>query len=217
MKPWATLLVCGLLAGGPAGTRAADPPALPRFSQLLATPDRAATGLDRLSSDQLAVLDALVRRDLVAQSAPRRTDAPAPPARFSQRLTDDERRNAGLAALTEAERVRLDAFAERNASVTLARALLSPPTFVPLSVRARVAESAKSAGPEIHGSFTLGMGFGKGYSEKFGGMTLTYEDPARGYALAFSYTESHIKGAAPFYLRDPLHDPVDLPRFAPER
>ena len=131
MKPWATLLVCGLLAGGPAGTRAADTPALPRFSQLLATPDRAATGLDRLSSDQLAVLDALVRRDLVAQSAPRRTDAPAPPARFSQRLTDDERRNAGLAALTAAERVRLDAFAERNASVTLARTLLSPPTFVP--------------------------------------------------------------------------------------
>ena len=61
------------------------------------------------------------------------------------------------------------------------------------------------------------MGFGKGYSEKFGGMTLTYEDPARGLALAFSYTESHIKGAAPFYVRDPLYDSVGLPRFAPER
>ena len=209
------LFVRGLLALAPAVAPAAEAAALARFSQSLATPDRSAAGLDRLSSDQLAVLDALVRRDLVAQSAPRRTDTPAPPARFSERLSDDERRNAGLAALTAAELARLDACAERNANAILARTLLSPPTFVPLSVRARVAETTKATGPEIHGSFTLGLGVGKGYSERFGGMTLTYEDPVRNFAVSFSYTESHLKGAAPFYARDPLYDQPGLPRFAP--
>ena len=74
-----------------------------------------------------------------------------------------------------------------------------------------------ATGPEIHGSFTLGMGFGKGYSERFGGMTLTYEDPARNLAISFSYLESHVKGAGPFYLRDPLYDANRIPRFGIER
>ena len=93
--------------------------------------------------------------------------------------------------------------------------LLSPPTFVPLSVRARVAE-AKPKTPEIHGSLTLGFGVGSGgYSERFGGMTLTYEDPVRNFAVSFSYSESHIKGAAPYYVRDPLYDPTAFPRYSP--
>ena len=63
---------------------------------------------ERLTSDQIAVIDALIRRDLAAQLTPRRGDAP-PAARFSQRLSDDERRNAGLAALSGPEIERLDA------------------------------------------------------------------------------------------------------------
>ena len=220
MKPWARLIACGWLALAPALARAAAPTSDPRFSQSLATADRTAAGLGRLSSDQVAVLDALIRRDLTAQSAPRRADAPAPVARFSQRLTADERRNAGLAALAEAELARLDALVERNATAALARTLLAPPTFVPLSIRARVAET-KTA-PEIHGSFSLSYGFGKGYSEKTGGMTLTYEDPARNLAISFSYTETHVKGAGPYYLRDPylgrdpFYDADRFPRYSPE-
>ena len=219
MKLWVRLIACGWLALLTALTlvaTAADTPAPTRFSQSLTSADRTATGLDRLSSDEIVVLDALIRRDLATQSAPRRADAPALPSRFSQRLTGDERRNAGLAALTETEQLKLDSLADRNAASLLSRTFLAPPAFVPLSVRARVAE-AKATGPEIHGSFTLGMGFGKGYSERFGGMTLTYEDPARNLAISFSYLESHVKGAGPFYLRDPLYDANRIPRFGTER
>lgn len=217
MTPWATLLVCILLAVPPAGAASAgvgDGAATSRFSPSLSAGDRTAAGLDRLSSDQVAVLDALVRRDLITQATPRRADAPPLPARFSQRLSADERRNAGLDALTETELVQLELFVERRISAALGQVLLAPPTFVPLSVRARVAE-AKSQTPEIHGSFTLGMGFGKGYSEKFGGMTLTYEDPVRNFAVSLSYAESHIKGAAPFYVRDPLYAMDRFPRYSP--
>ncbi len=212
------LLVCTLLAAPPAGAASpvsADGVAASRFSPSLSTRDRTAAGLDRLSSDQVAVLDALVRRDLAAQAAPRRADAPPLAPRFSLRLSADERRNAGLGLLTETELAQLELFVERRISSALGQVLLAPPTFVPLSVRARVAE-AKPQTPEIHGSFTLGMGFGKGYSEKFGGMTLTYEDPVRNFAVSFSYAESHIKGAAPYYLRDPLDDTDRFPRYSPE-
>lgn len=218
MKLRALLLACLFPAALPAGAASApsaEPAAAARFSQSLATTERTAAGLERLSSDQVAILDALVRRDLTAQATPRRADAPPLPARFSQRLSADELRNAGLATLTAAELTQLDQFVERRVSSSLARALLSPPTFVPLSVRARVAE-AKPKTPEIHGSFTLGMGFGSGgYSERFGGMTLTYEDPIRNFAVSFSYSESHIKGAPPYYVRDPLYDPTAFPRYSP--
>ncbi len=218
MKLGVRLIACGLLALLTALTlvAAADTPAPTRFSQSLTSADRTSTGLNRLSSDEIAVLDALIRRDLATQSAPRRADAPALPSRFSQRLTGDERRNAGLAALTETEQLKLDSLADRNAASLLSRTFLAPPAFVPLSIRARVAE-AKATGPEIHGSFTLGMGFGKGYSERFGGMTLTYEDPARNLAISFSYLESHVKGAGPFYLRDALYDANRVPRFDTQR
>jgi hypothetical protein len=218
MKLRALLLAClfpAALPAGAASAASAEPAVAARFSQSLANPERTAAGLERLSSDQIAVLDALVRRDLTAQATPRRADAPPPPARFSQRLTADELRNAGLATLTALELTQLDEFVARRISSSLARVLLSPPTFVPLSVRARVAE-AKPKTAEIHGSFTLGFGFGSGgYSERFGGMTLTYEDPVRNFAVSFSYSESHIKGAAPYYMRDPLYDPTAFPRYSP--
>ena len=226
MPPRATFLACALIALFAAVAPLAHAAEAPlRLSQLLSTGERTTTGLVRLTSDQVAVLDALYRRDLVAQSAPRRADAPALPARFSQRLTDDERRNAGLTTLSEAELTQLDALAERSAGASLARTLLAPPTFIPLSVRARIAEAqAKKSAPEIHGSFTLGFGMGSGgYSEKFGGIALTYEDPARGLAIGFSYTESHVKGGpGPYY---PGYSPLGLnpldrldgpPRYSPE-
>jgi hypothetical protein len=46
-------------------------------------------------------------------------------------------------------------------------------------------------------------------------MTLTYEDPVRNFAVSFSYSESHIKSAAPYYVRDPLYDPTAFPRYSP--
>ena len=180
------------LAASPRAEADADP----RFSQSLAIAERAETGFNRLSTDQVAVLDALVRRDLSTQSSSRPND-PLPAARFSQRLTADERANAGLTLLTEAELARLDALLERHGTAVMARVLLAPPVFAPTGMRLRPLESYSV--PEIHGSISLTYGVGKGgYSEKTGAINLNYEDPVHNFSVMFGYTESHFKGPIPY-------------------
>jgi hypothetical protein len=176
-----------------ASARAAD---LTRFSQALAISERAEIGFNRLSSDQVAVLDALVRRDLGAKSSSRPKD-PVPAARFSQRLTANERATAGLAIFSEKELERLDVLVEQHDSSVLARELLAPPTYYPTGMRPLPSETKNT--PEVHGSFTLGFGMGKGgYSERFGGINLNYEDPVHHFAVDFSYSESRVKGPVPY-------------------
>lgn len=185
-----------------------------RFTQTLSATELKETGASRLNSDQLAVIDALVRRDLAAQLAPRRGDTP-PAARFSQRLSDDERRNAGFTTLSGPELEKLDALISRYGIAAMAPTLLAPPVYAPTGMRLRPVET-RTAGPEIHGSISLSYGFGKGYDERTGGMTLSYEDPARGFAIAVGYSESHIKGRLPLYrdiVGDPLRNP--LPPIVP--
>lgn len=189
MKPRALLLAVALLAISSPGARAAVEG---RFSQMLSTNESVESGVNKLSSDQAAVLDALVRRDLVTQAAPRRDDKPLP-EKFSQRLSDDERRNAGFALMTEAQIMKLDLYVQRYGAGTLARALLAPPLYVSSIPRLREAEPKTT--PEIHGSFTLQFGVGSGgYSEKSGGMNLNYTDPVHNLSVSFGYWESHIKG-----------------------
>lgn len=167
-----------------------------RFSQSLAIAERAETGFNRLSTDQVAILDALVRRDLSTQATSRPHD-PLPAARFSQRLTADERTNAGLPLLTDKELARLDALIEHHASAVMARVLLAPPVFAPTGMRLRPLESRSA--PEIHGSISLTYGVGKGgYSEKTGAMNLSYEDPVHNFSVLFGYSESHFKGSIPY-------------------
>jgi hypothetical protein len=51
------------------------------------------------------------------------------------------------------------------------------------------------------------MGWGSGgYSEKTGAMTMTLEDPDKGYSITIGYSESRIKGG-PMIYRDPYYDP----------
>lgn len=179
-----------------------------RFSQTLAVAERTEAGLNRLSSDQIAVIDALVRRDLAAQAHPASGDD-APPSRFSQRLTVDERRAAGLALLTDAELAKLDALAARNAATIAARKLLSPPVFI--SPGARLNPNGTKTAPEVHGTFSLSYGWSKGgYSEKTGAMNLRFEDPAHNFTLEVGYSESH--GNMPFPYRTVA---PDLPPFVP--
>ena len=179
-----------------------------RFSQTLALSERAESGINRLSSDQVAVLDAFVRRDLAARLAPH-GDEPALAARFSQRLTAAERTTAGFALLTDLELSRLDAFVEQHASAALARTLLAPPAFVPAGMLLRSAE-AKTL-PEIHGAISLSYGFGKGgYSQMGGSIMLNYDDPAHRYSVMVGYAETRVKGLGPY--RDGY---VGAPPFAP--
>lgn len=170
---------------------AAEPVAAARFSQSIATVERTVVGLHRLNSDQVAVLDVMVRRDAAARS---QTNAdPEAPVLFSQRLSPDERRLAGLDLLPTEELARLDAGVARYTNASLARSLLAPPVYLSRAARIEPVETKKER--EIHGSFSLSYGWGKGgYSEKTGSMVLTLDDPARRYSISVGYTESHIKG-----------------------
>lgn len=198
-RPLFLALALGLAAATTAA--AADT----RFSQTLAIAERAEIGFNRLSSDQVASLDALVRRDFANQTSTRRTDPP-PPARFSQRLTAQERTVAGLTLFNEKELARLDELVAQSTASALARALLAPPTFYPTGMRLRPLEDVKTT-PEIHGSFSLSYGWGKGgYSEKTGAMELNYADPAHNFAVSVGYSESHIKGPMIPYRDDYIRD-----------
>ena len=172
-----------------------------RFSQTLNAEERSASGVTRLSSDHVAVIDALVRRDTTSRAGLTSNDGT--PTTFSQRLTADERRTAGLTNLSPEELPKLDAFVERYQGAKLARSLLAPPTYLSRSSRVNPTEAKKER--EIHGSFSLSFGWGSGgYSERTGSMVLTMEDPAKRYSITVGYTESHIKGG-PMIYRDPLY------------
>jgi len=175
-----------------------------RFSVTLGAADRTASGLAKLSSDQVAVIDALVRRDTAARGGTQAPTGEKASVPFSLRISAEERKTAGLPALAAAELTQLDAFVERHQAARLARSLLAPPSYVARSSRVTPTEKKKER--EIHGSFSLSYGMGSGgYSEKSGAMVLTMEDPARGLAISFGYSESHVKGGYGVY-RDPSHD-----------
>ena len=162
-----------------------------RFSQALAPAEVLELGLNRLSSDQIAVLDALVRRDEATNAASRTPKLRA--LRFSQRISDDERHNAGLTLLDEAQLSRVDERIKRFIAPP-------PPTEGGYSMESLAKPTVYTARslrrePEIHGSVTLVYGVGSGgYSERGGAMTLTYEDPANRFAIAVGYAEMHTKG-----------------------
>ena len=213
---WIRLAAC--LALALAGVVATAAPDELRFSVAIEAAERTACGLPRLTSDQVAVLDAFVRRDTANRGsarAPDTTNESKPNATFSQRLTANERQTAGLATLTPVELAQLDATVERHQNARLARTLLAPLSYVTSGNRIVPTERKKER--EIHGSFTLSYAVGSGgYSEKSGSMVLSLADPDKGYAISVGYTETHTKGGVPYYLyRDPLYDrtrnPLDDP------
>jgi hypothetical protein len=182
MNFWRIVALGCLLTAIAPGSHAQDG----RFSRTLTAAEVTDAGLERLSADQLAVLDALIRRD--EKINPASDSAHPAPTRFSQRLSPEQRTSAGLDSLNEVELARLDAMAQRRASGSLQ---------VVASKVARPAMQPESSGPapEIHGtiSFTFGGGRG-GYREKGGFMMLDYQDPAHGLELLVGYGEMRISG-----------------------
>lgn len=171
-----------------------------RLSRTLIPSEYEDAGLKQLGSDQIAVLDALVRRDTASSLRGVSADTPRP-ARFSERLTLNERTNSGLALLSEAQVMKLDGYVAR---------LTAPVGSGSWSFAAgqsstgpRITTKKLERGPEIHGSITLMYGQGSGgYSERGGAMVLTYDDPS-GISLAVGYSEIKTEGG--HYYRDFRH------------
>lgn len=186
MKLRATLLLCGLLTGLAAAASAGDEAS---FSKTLATAEFGDAGLNKLSSDQLAILDALVRIDetTLLRYKPSRQRA----AQFSQRLTAEQRASVGLSSLAAEDVAVLDRQVARleNPDASTATASTSTgknsATDVPSQKRA----------PEIHGTISLLYGTGgHGYSAQGGAIDLFYHDPEHHYTISAGYAEFRVKG-----------------------
>lgn len=195
MNACVRLLFVFILFAGPAFAADADG----RFSHTLSATELQQAGLDGLTSDQVAVIDALVRRDLTARLNGRTEEAPKI---FSQRLTADERRIAGLEALSADELVRVNAFVERHQSIVVARELLAPPVLVSRHTGVRPQE--EKAARKIHGQFSIGFGWGSGdYSERTASMVL-HTELRPGLDVSIGYSHAKIKGGEGiYYYRDP--------------
>lgn len=186
LRPF-SILILTLAMGLTASLRADDA----RFTRSLGGDDFTAAGLNLLNSDQVGVLDALVRRD-AAKLAAMRPSQPRPD-RFSDRITADERKNAGLDALSETQLKLLDAKVQQFVSpapvgqLALVSGEALPASSIPSAKLRRELE--------VHGSVSLMYGVGShGYSEKGGAMVLSVEDPTSGLALAVGYAEVHTSG-----------------------
>jgi len=159
-----------------------------RFSSTLNLSESARTGLSRLSSDQIAALDAIVRHDAIVADADPTPKIPRA-ALFSQRLAANERELAGLALLSDSELTQLNASVER---------FVHPPVLAEVDDSGggkRYNSIMLRRDPEIHGSVTLMVAGGSdGYSAYGGEINLTYVDPARRFAIDLSYSEIHSSG-----------------------
>ncbi|MCR6654440.1 MAG: hypothetical protein NVV63_01215 [Opitutus sp.] len=172
-----------------------------RFTRTLAAEEISASGLDQLDSDQLAVLDALVRRDIAATRFVSRT----PRAKaFSARLSADELRNSGLDRLTAKQRAQLDQFAARvipaddedgGASANIAASSGGPTPPIGIKVR---------RGPEFHGFVSLFAGWGSGNYSEIGGAVYVETNLTPSLTVGVGYAESRIKGD---YLPCDYYDP----------
>ena len=181
------LLFLLLCAGAALPGRAAEDI---RFSATLTPAQRLGTGLSQLTSDNVAVIDGLVRQD---EAASKFKNNGVDHTRFSQRRTAHERTIAGLDGLTAAQLEQLDQLVRRR--------IVGPEP----EPAATTTLSSGSAGPgfksvgyvrplEIHGEISYTYGWSKAGSFQGGGLVLTYDDPAHRYSVMVGYSEYHGKG-----------------------
>jgi hypothetical protein len=198
---WCTwlILVLGLTWAAASASAAEDT----RFSATLNAEQRAAAGLNQLTDDNLAVIDALVRQE---EAIARRRGANALFGSFSGRRSAHEKEIAGLALLTAEQLAYLDALigarTGTNAPFFSAGVGGSPLRLKPAETKRRL---------EIHGSVSLMYGWSKTGSVRGGELVVNMRDPAHpDFSLTISYAEYRGKGIMPYY--DPM---LDLPRYRP--
>jgi hypothetical protein len=189
MKTW-ILLACGLISA----VIASAAPSNSRFSEQLTEAERQSSGLDLLSSDQVAALNALVHREaVVAFDAPAAPATPAPKS-FSRRLYPDEFQAAGLNRLTAPQLSRLDGLVGSSLSQPGTTAVLAAAPAS--SSSGRVPSESGQPPPEIHGMVALTYGFGGGASFREATTDLSYVDPSHHLEVDVGYSDLEAKPPA---------------------
>ncbi len=201
-------LTCALLS---AALVAAD---APRFSQSLTAEQRTATGIERLDSDQLAALDALMRlhrnqtaaavlkaerekpaaEDKTATESATPAPQPAQPVAFTQSLSVDQRRAAGLDQLNAQELSAIDALAT-------ARSPEAPSYRPALATNAEPVEFFPNRF-EVHGEFGFSFGGGSGgYSSRAAWLNTTLLDTKTGTEIGVTIATGREKWKTPYGYR----------------
>jgi hypothetical protein len=185
MRLWLFLLGSALLATTACPARAAG-----RFSETLSETDWKACGLDGLSSDQVAALDALVHRvtDAAKDEAAATLSQP-----FSQQLIPDEFGAAGLGRLSAAQ------LAQLNAQVGAILAQGGPPALTALAPPRSsppIQTEREPTASDLHGFVALTYGFGGGTSLREAKTALDYGDPTHPLEIGVSY--SQLEGKRPY-------------------
>ena len=147
----------------------------------LTTEERGAVGLEKLSVEQQAALDALVVKEV---RLAREGDVRGFAGTFTSRRSETERVAAGLGMLTTSEKYQLD----RQVS----RSLATLPPGAPVAIARAPRESELVVKPfkwETHGFVQLEYGFGSGGRDyRAATLAVTQENPRTGTAFTFAYS-----------------------------
>jgi hypothetical protein len=174
----------------------------PRFTDGLTVAQKTEVGLDHLNSDNVAVINALVRQD---EAAAHHRDPTVVSTSFSTRRNDHEREITGIDHLTPAQVKRLDELIAPR----ITDAVPPPPdaVFVP-SLPSLIISSVDTVSPprsplEIHGSFSLSYGWSKEGSTRGGDAVVSIHDPDHNLTVTLGYSEYRGK------IYTPLLSPID--------
>lgn len=167
-----------------------------RFSATL-TPDlRDRTGLSKLTADNVAVIDGLVRQD---EAASKFKDNNVDHTRFSQRRTPREREISGLDQLSDTQVAVLDNLVRQRITGTspITDAIAGTVTGPAISTGVRPVVSDKKL--NIHGEVGFTYGWGNGGNFSGGDIVLTQTDPDGRYSVLVGYSQYKSDGPLPWF------------------
>jgi hypothetical protein len=179
------------------------------FTQGLTSAERASVGVSKLSTSQVAVLDALVAQDVTIAHQGGVTGFSTD---FSARHFETEGDASGIDRLSVSERASLDRLAARaiatGPSPDEAFAYTPPKVLPPPAPPAShsVVEDVKKA--EVHGDVSLTVGAGSHGSSFYGtGMDVSVTDPTGRFTVAVGFETFHGKGLLALCGPDGIYGP----------
>jgi hypothetical protein len=162
------------------------------FTSTLTEENKAATGVAKLSPDQLVSLDTQVAREV---SVARQGDTPAFSTPFTRRRSPQQRKDAGLDQLMTPELRRLDelvALAVANRPAPPSPLITKPFVSTPPGGDWVEVTPYKL---DVHGEVTLAYMWGSGGRSGYGAsMVTTVSDPAGKFAFTVALSQFNFKG-----------------------
>ena len=168
------------------------------FTSALSAENKAASGIVKLTAQQIAALDAQVQREI---SVAHQGDTVAFSTSFTHRRSPQQRNEAGLDQLMTPELARLDALvaaalAERPLPAAAGPLIIAPAT----SASPDVYVETLTRKMEVHGEVTLAYVMGSGGARGYGAsMVTTATDPSGKFAITVGVSQFYGKGFRRYY------------------